>query len=107
MILHPDGRIEGTPLEIIAYKKLISPAPTDEEESDPERPTPEQLNERLVEAAHAAKTPIPSGLGGIYSQPKGPDTFYIKPGGVTPLSSCPVCKSNVRFQKGFITEQEY
>lgn len=61
MIMHPDGRIEGTPLEIIAYKKLTSPAPTDEEESDPERPTPEQLNERLAEAAHAAKTPIPSG----------------------------------------------
>ncbi|WP_158442568.1 hypothetical protein [Paenibacillus sabinae] len=24
MILHPDGRVEGTPEEIVAYKRIIS-----------------------------------------------------------------------------------
>lgn len=115
MILHPDGRIEGTPEEILKYKELISPAscPDDEErEDDPEAPSPEELQERLVEAAHAAKTPIPSGLAGIthdlvkrvpactcancraarniFGQAKGPDTFYIKqPGSVTPVPHMP------------------
>jgi hypothetical protein len=104
MILHPDGRIEGTPQEILEYSKLTSPAPTDEEKDA----TTESLNEALEKAVHAAKTPIPSG-----KQEAIKNTFLkgipwlVEPGSIVPLSSCPVCKSKVKFQKGFITEQEY
>lgn len=70
MILHPDGRIEGTPEEILKYSKLTSPASSRQDDS-------EERLKKAMEVEGPAKSPIPRGLGGISSQPKGPDTFYI------------------------------
>lgn len=86
MIMHPDGRIEGTPQEVLEYQRLNAP----------ESCKKEDLINNIKKEAHKAKTPVPGVIKDDFL--KGQPWIPLPNDSLGGYHSCPCRKPSIKFE---------